>query len=80
MYTHYRLGDMYVKLNKYDVAQSCYQRALDNVKSTEFLYDDSIRPQAFIDEYVAGIRMSTINYEALKRKIDAIESLNCKKM
>ena len=69
VFTHYNLGDMYVKLNRIALGQKCYERAIKNVKSTEFSYDDSIKAEAFIDEYVTGVRMSSINYEALKRKV-----------
>lgn len=69
VYTHYRLGDLFAKLNKHKEANMCYKQALSNVKSTDFLDEESLNPQVFIDEYITGVRMSTINYESLRKKV-----------
>lgn len=76
VYTHYRLGDLLVKLNKYEEAGMCYKQALGNVQSTDFPDEECLNPQMFIDEYITGVSMSTINYESLRKKALASHSPN----
>lgn len=50
------------------IAKEYYSKALKNVVSTDFSEFEAISKQAFIDEYILGIKLSTINYDALKLK------------
>ncbi len=61
-------GNLFEKQNRYEEAGKCYEKALSNVKSTEFFYEEALDPQAFIDEYITGVRMSILNYEELRKK------------
>ena len=68
VYPYEKLGSLYLKRDDLKNAQKYYQYALKNVISTDFLFDDSINPQAFIDEYITGVKLSSINYNSLREK------------
>lgn len=63
------LARIYGDKKQFDNAKECYRRALRNVQGTEFSFNDAISAQAFIDEYITGVRLSSINYKLLKEKI-----------
>lgn len=63
-----KLARLYVKKNCLDKARQCYLNAISYVKSVEFTDEDAINPQAFIDEYITGVRLSSLNFESLKKE------------
>ena len=63
-----KLARLYVKKNCLDKARQCYLNAISCVKSVEFTDEDAINSQAFIDEYITGVRLSSLNFESLKRE------------
>lgn len=63
-----KLARLYVKKNRLDEARKCYLNAISHVKSLEYTDEDAISSQAFIDEYITGIKLSDLNFESLKRE------------
>ena len=61
-----RLARIYEEKKQFAEAKECYAYALKNVISTEFSFEDAISAQAFIDEYITGVRLSSLNYESLQ--------------
>lgn len=63
-----KLARLYVEKNRLDEARKCYLNAISHVKSLEYTDEDAISSQAFIDEYITGIKLSDLNFESLKRE------------
>lgn len=70
-----KLGRIYEERGKYNEAGAYYRTAMQNVRTTEFSYMDSIAPQAFIDEYITGVAKSTVNFDNLKNKVDGFKNV-----
>lgn len=59
-----------MKIKKmYKDAYECYSRAFQNVKTIEFPPEAAIDENAFIEEYILGIRISDSNYDSLKELV-----------
>lgn len=61
-----RLGRIYMSRGQDTTAKEYFRMALKNVISTEFTEYEAISKQAFIDEYILGVKLSTLNYDDLK--------------
>lgn len=68
VYPYIRLARLYVERNCLDEARKYYLNAISHVKSVEFSDEDAISSQAFIDEYITGVRLSSLNFESLKKE------------
>lgn len=69
-----KLGYIYKMKSMYKNAYECYYKALHNVKTTDFPPECAIRKEAFIEEYILGTSISTINYDMLRKDVDIIKS------
>lgn len=68
VHPYIRLARLYVERNCLDEARKYYLNAISHVKSVEFSDEDAISSQAFIDEYITGVRLSSLNFESLKKE------------
>lgn len=75
VYPYEKLARIYEKKGKFKEAGEYYRKAFRNVRTTEFSYMDSIEPQAFIDEYITGVAMSTGNFNYLKNKVNGFMTI-----
>lgn len=68
VYPYIKLARNYADNKRFDEAKKYFSCAIKNVKNTMFSAYDAIDPQAFIDEYITGIRLSSNNYKSLKEE------------
>lgn len=68
VHNYQKLGDIYMSNGERILAKECYMKALKNVVSTTYSEFEAIDKQEFIDEYILGIKLSSINYDSLKGK------------
>ncbi|MCM1499477.1 MAG: hypothetical protein NC124_13500 [Clostridium sp.] len=73
VYPYERLGYANERMQRYQDAVRCYRNAVKHVVSTEFFGTDYISAQAFIDEYITGIKMSSLNYDNLLEEFEEAE-------
>lgn len=71
-YSHFvnpylKLAQLYAMEGNKAEEKRNYMKALENVRSTEFIPDEVVDPQAFIDGYITGVTMSKEDYHNLKK-------------